>query len=363
LDIYTSGREAGSLRHCRLRCLGYESHRLDLTLPLINILALCVNARDRAKALKAEIRSLVHDKLGKCLALYLISSPDSFAVAVMKNDKIRMNYEHFYETIGAQYNIDVIGWPVPFINPSYLSDSLPPLLELRDSLIEGSCFFKSLSDREIQEKAKSFHEGVKAGTIVPMQRKPRKDKKAPGLDTAKPNDTVKKAKTKKGVKSAEIIDDSDDSDEAGSSNSESDDDDGTTKAPSINPPRRSSRIAAPPSVPPVASAIPASSNPAPLIPPTDSLSMSTASALNPQSSTSPASTAVDPPPLISPVSSSPNPRLPLGNITPSVNIEIEDTESPKTRRAKRPRNAPSRPDFEDTDIAVPVGPKKRRKKL
>jgi hypothetical protein len=305
--------------------------------------------------------------------LYLVS--DSFVVAITKNDKIRMNYEHFYEAIGARYKIDVVGWPVPFINPSYLSDSLPPLLELRDSLIEGSCFFKSLSDREVQDKVECFRNGVKEGTIMPIQRKPRKDKKAAGSDAAKTGIATKKTNTKKTVKSAEIIhdsDESDESDEAESANSESDNEETTKVAPSIQPTRRSSRIVAP-SVSPVFPVTSVSSNSAP---PTDSLSSLTSTALNPQSLTNSVSTAPDPqllssststvlnlPPFPSPASSSSDLRLPLGDITlSSVNVEAEDTESPRTRRAKRPRNPPSRPDFEDTDIAVPVGPKKRRKK-
>jgi hypothetical protein len=134
-----------------------------------------------------------------------------------------MNYKHFYEAIGAWYKIDVIGWPVPFINPSYLSDSLPPLLELWDSLAEGSCFFKILSDWEVQDNIEWFRNGVKEGTIVPIQWKPCKDKKAVSSDAAKTGIAMKKPNTKKSVKSAEIVHDNNKSDaaeEAKSSNSE-----------------------------------------------------------------------------------------------------------------------------------------------
>jgi hypothetical protein len=67
-----------------------------------------------------------------------------------------MNYSHFYEVIMVPYKISAVSWPVKFINPSHLSNSLPPLLEFQDCLIEGSCYFKHLSDWEFQELGEKF---------------------------------------------------------------------------------------------------------------------------------------------------------------------------------------------------------------
>jgi hypothetical protein len=214
--------EAFSIAGCDLS--GTFSFTLVLFLLLIVSLALCLNSRDRAKALKAEIRNSIKEKLSEfsihCTQTVFINL---FVVKATGNQKIKMNYTHFYETFVVQHKINIVGWPttVRFINPSELSDSLPPLLELRDSLIEGSCYFKKLSDREVKDLTDKWKKGVEAGEIEPMQRKVRKDKKTDVTHQAKKTPAAKKRAVKK---SAEIIDsDSDDSGD-GSAGDESESD-------------------------------------------------------------------------------------------------------------------------------------------
>jgi hypothetical protein len=66
-------------------------------------------------------------------------------VEVTGHSNIVMNYTNFYERIGAVYNIDPVGWTLPFVNPSNLSDSIPPLVNFCDALIAGTCYFKKLA--------------------------------------------------------------------------------------------------------------------------------------------------------------------------------------------------------------------------
>jgi hypothetical protein len=130
-----------------------------------------------------------------------------------------MNYRYFYEVITVPYKISAVGWPVKFINPSALSNSLPPLLEFHDSLIEGSCYFKPLSAQEIQELAEKFWKDVDAGDIHLLQQKTRKDKGTTKAKTTAPSTTA----TTKKKKSAEVIEDSDTDNESDTgSDSESD---------------------------------------------------------------------------------------------------------------------------------------------
>jgi hypothetical protein len=291
--------------------------------------------------------------------LQLIS--DNIIVKITNNPNIQMNYEHFYEVIGVRYKVDVIGWPVPFINPSHLSDSLPPLLELRDSLIEGSCSFKRLSEQEVQERAKKFQNGVEAGTVIPMKRKVRKDKKTTqaGITaekTAAAKKTAKKTDPKKTVKSVEFIADSkseadpeldDESDDADLSESDSRNgggtlEDGATRIGS-QPIRRSARN-------PSKSIATVTSYPSQLLPAT--------AGPNVLSSTPPASAS-------GPNPSASMPRVPLGDISQSVNLSdsasFVNEESAQPGRPKRRRTAIPRPGFVDTDTAVPMGPKRRKK--
>jgi hypothetical protein len=127
-----------------------------------------------------------------------------------------MNYVHFYESIGAVYNIDAIGWPVRFVNPSNLSDSIPPLIEFRDSLIAGTCYFKKLTSREVKDRAETYRAAVNDGRIAPVQRKTRKDKgtkKTAASTTAPPVNTVSSGK-RGAVKSREVISSDSESDES-----------------------------------------------------------------------------------------------------------------------------------------------------
>jgi hypothetical protein len=111
-----------------------------------------------------------------------------------------MNYAHFYEQIGSVYNIEAVGWPARFVNPSDLSNSIPPLVTFRDALIAGICYFRKLTPREARERAATYRAGVSDGTITPLQRKTRKDK-----GTKKTNTTGKRA-----AKSRQIVSDSED---------------------------------------------------------------------------------------------------------------------------------------------------------
>jgi hypothetical protein len=332
-----------------------------LAQPLMEVLALCINSRDRAKVLKAEICGLVLEKLGMfSYLIYPVHTAEFSNTAVVeatKNPNITMNYAHFYEVITVPYKISAVGWPGKFINPSQLSDSLPPLLEFRDSLIEGSCYFKHLSDREIQELGERYRKGVEAGDIIPMQRKTRKDK---GTMKAKKITTSKTATTKKSrvMKSTELIGDSElDSDEGDESDLA---DRNETLVPTgTEPTRRSERRANS-----------ASSNPVlPTLPSSAQLPVATSESTAAMTSVEPTPRPPSPshPPAIIARPSEPLPsasRPPLEDITSSINqltddVDGEKTPSPRTRRRKRPRNPPQRlPGFEDTDTAL--GRKRRR---
>jgi hypothetical protein len=77
-----------------------------------------------------------------------------------------MNYTNFYECIGAVYNIDPVGWTLPFVNPSNLSDSIPPLVNFRDALIAGTCYFKKLTPQDAQERAVKKSGAAKSRELV-----------------------------------------------------------------------------------------------------------------------------------------------------------------------------------------------------
>jgi hypothetical protein len=111
-----------------------------------------------------------------------------------------MNYAHFYEQIGAVYNVEAVGWLARFVNPSDLSNSILPLVAFRDALIAGTCYFRKLTPPEARERAATYRAGVSDGTITPLQRKTRKDK---GMK--KTNPTGKRA-----AKSRQVVSDSED---------------------------------------------------------------------------------------------------------------------------------------------------------
>jgi hypothetical protein len=126
-----------------------------------------------------------------------------------------MNYVNFFDMIVIPHKINLIGWPCnKFVNPSELSDSLPPLLELRDCLVEGSCYFKKLSDREFQDLANKHQKAIDAGEILPMKRKVWKDKNTGTDSTAQ----IRKAKPAKkqinAKKSVAIVEGDSESDDA-----------------------------------------------------------------------------------------------------------------------------------------------------
>jgi hypothetical protein len=277
--------------------------------------------------------------------LYNFNVSYFYSAKITGNPQVKMNYVHFFESFVIPYKINVVGWPTKFVNPSELSDSIPPLLELRDCLVEGSCYFKKLSEREFRELADKHQKAVDAGKILPMKRKVRKDK---NTETESSTQTKKTRTAKKQVnakKSAAIIESDSESDDVSDGGDEEEeaggDEGGNAVAPSQT---RSQRKAANVSHSAVSSesqshtamtlATPSSTSPTTTsAPPARSESSLSGT---PSTSASPSTTEI----------SASSTRLPLGDITrtPSVNQAPPSTTTVPASDlpAKRIRHAPVR---------------------
>ncbi|KAI0702842.1 hypothetical protein BC835DRAFT_1303302 [Cytidiella melzeri] len=140
-------------------------------------------AKMKANWLKTQIRAKITAQLSKKTSTYLrVSSLTDIVVELTGNPSIKMNYVNFEEQIVQRYGLAIVGWPanVHFVNPSDLSDSLPPLQGLCDALTNGSCKFVRLTAAEVKARRERVAADVAAGTIAPRKaRKPRKDAGVP----------------------------------------------------------------------------------------------------------------------------------------------------------------------------------------
>jgi hypothetical protein len=87
-----------------------------------------------------------------------------------------MQYTRYEEDIVQRYRIELQGWTYGRImNPSLLSSSLPPLVALRDVLVEGTCKFVKLTAAERKESEVAYMAKIKSGEAEVRKRKRRSD--------------------------------------------------------------------------------------------------------------------------------------------------------------------------------------------
>ncbi|KAI0697794.1 hypothetical protein BC835DRAFT_1413472 [Cytidiella melzeri] len=99
-------------------------------------------------------------------------------VEITGKETVKMNYVSFQEAIVERFHIILEGWPpgIPFVNPSELSDTLPPLQSIDDALTNGACKFVRISEAQVQARRERIAADVASGKMAPRKaRKPRKD--------------------------------------------------------------------------------------------------------------------------------------------------------------------------------------------
>ena len=142
-----------------------------------------------------------------------------FIVDITGNTKAIMHYTNYEVDIVQRYNVVLEGWTYEnLVNPSELSNSLPPLKALLSALDEGACRFVKLTAAQAKEREAAYDAKVASGDIIPRTRKRRSD-----AGSKKPAKRPRKGKTAnsarngsdgemdggQGLKSAEMIEDSD----------------------------------------------------------------------------------------------------------------------------------------------------------
>ncbi|KAG1862579.1 hypothetical protein DFJ58DRAFT_633549, partial [Suillus subalutaceus] len=87
-----------------------------------------------------------------------------------------MNYQNYDKAIVLVYGIKLDGWPVglPFIAPSHLH-TVVEVHTLRDALKIGSCQWKKLTQREIEDFQEELQRCEEAGEDIGMVRKKHAD--------------------------------------------------------------------------------------------------------------------------------------------------------------------------------------------
>lgn len=97
-------------------------------------------------------------------------------VAITGNPKALMHYARYDEEIVQRYGIELQGWTYEqLVNPSTLSLSLPPLKELHDALVNGTCLFVKLSAAEKKAREAEYMAKIASGEVVSRKRKQRSD--------------------------------------------------------------------------------------------------------------------------------------------------------------------------------------------
>jgi hypothetical protein len=144
-----------------------------------------------------------------------------------------MNYPHFHEKITVPYRVGLVGWDVPFVNPSVLSEE--HLKELIKAWKDKTCYFKKLSAQEMKAHEAQFEADVAAGKMERATRKTRKDKggrHAKSKDTISDDDdddegeeevvapVIKETRARKSAKSKKVNSDTTGNDESGHVNCE-----------------------------------------------------------------------------------------------------------------------------------------------
>ncbi|KAI0349009.1 hypothetical protein OH77DRAFT_1515077 [Trametes cingulata] len=126
-------------------------------------------ANEKVNFLKSEIRELVSRALA----------------TITGDDHAIMNYVHFTRDVQLKYGITMEGWThSQWANPSELSNSIPPLKELRDTLKAGTCRFVRLTPDQLSAIQKEYEEQIKGGNNARKKRsdagKPRKKRSDAG---------------------------------------------------------------------------------------------------------------------------------------------------------------------------------------
>jgi hypothetical protein len=147
------------------------------------------NSTQRIRMLKLEVRIIIKDALGMIISpsalLLAFSHILLFTAEITKNPKINMNYPHFHEKITVPYRIGLVGWEVPFVNPSILSEE--HLKQLIKAWKEKLCYFKKLNAQEMKAHEAQFEADIASGKVGWATRKTRKDK---GGRHGKSKDTI-----------------------------------------------------------------------------------------------------------------------------------------------------------------------------
>lgn len=110
--------------------------------------------------MKKEIRNFIHEGLRE----------------ITGNDTVGMQYENYDEQIVLRYGVILEGWTAPrWANPSSLSNSVDMLKTLRDALLDGSCYWRKLSQDELKTRREGHMEGLRDGSLREKPRKIRSD--------------------------------------------------------------------------------------------------------------------------------------------------------------------------------------------
>jgi len=104
---------------------------------------------------------------------------------------ITMNYQNYNKSIILIYGIKLDGWPIglPFLAPSHMH-TIVEVHTLRDALKTGTCQWKKLTRRELEDFHKDIKKREEAGEVVGTVCKKRADAgkvrkcKAPTDDSA-----------------------------------------------------------------------------------------------------------------------------------------------------------------------------------
>ena len=87
-----------------------------------------------------------------------------------------MNYANYDTGIILKYKVKLQGWPHHKLVSPYDIHTIDELRNVRDALRCGSCFWMSISSREVTQHAKDVAEREAAGEVVGKKRKERSDK-------------------------------------------------------------------------------------------------------------------------------------------------------------------------------------------
>jgi hypothetical protein len=91
-----------------------------------------------------------------------------------------MHYVQYEEKIIQKYSIELVGWtPGQWKNPNDLGNSLPPLKELYDALVDDKCKFIKLTVEQSKNHRETYEQKIASGQVVVKARRQRSDKGKP----------------------------------------------------------------------------------------------------------------------------------------------------------------------------------------